>query len=95
VPAIVGLPHGLSCPLVFGILVVAGDFADDDFGIERNGLEHDVEALAVLVRECKAEVEPVVVLALALDHRIGAVRRLLRCWPLLRRCPRGGLREPR
>ena len=74
--AVVGLPHGLPRSLVFRVLVVASDFADDDFGIERNGLEDDVEALPVLVRERQAEVEPVVVLAFAFDHGRRTMRRL-------------------
>jgi hypothetical protein len=48
--AVAGLPHGLSRSLVLGVLVVAGDFADDDFGIERDRLENNAEALVVLER---------------------------------------------
>src|SRR4051794_19760590 len=43
------------------------DLAADDVAIERQGLEHDIEAATVLVREREADVEPVVVLALASD----------------------------
>src|ERR1700674_1762121 len=58
--------------------LVISDLAADDFSVKRQGLEHDVEALAILVLEGKPEVEPIVVLAFALDYGIRAVRRLLR-----------------
>ena len=54
------------------------DLAAYDFAVERKSLKHDVEAGAVLVRKHKSEVEPVVVLALALDDRVGAMRGLTR-----------------
>jgi hypothetical protein len=60
---------------IFGFLAIS-DRATDEFSVERKRLQHDVEAVAVLVREYEADVEPEVVLALAPDHRIGAVRRL-------------------
>src|SRR5436305_1496278 len=41
-----------------------------DFGIDRKRLEHDIVALAVFVGEGRADVEPVVVLAFALDNRV-------------------------
>ena len=58
--------------------LVGRDLAADDLAVERERLQHDVEATVVLVREDEADVEPVVVLALAPDHGIGAVRRLAR-----------------
>jgi hypothetical protein len=48
------------------------------FAVERERLQHDVEAAVVLVREHEADVEPVVVLAFSPNHGIGAVRRLAR-----------------
>jgi hypothetical protein len=44
--------------------VLLGDLAAHDLAVERQGLQYDVEALAVLVREGKADIEPVVVLAI-------------------------------
>ena len=61
------------------IRLVVRDLAADDFAVEREGLQDDVEAVAVLVREREAKVEPIVVLALALDHRVGAMRRCCGC----------------
>ena len=50
------------------------DLAAHDFAVERERLKHDVEAAFVLVREHEADVEPVVVLALALDEAPLAAR---------------------
>src|SRR5207237_4055095 len=61
----------------FGCIIL-GDLTADDLAVERQRLEDDVEAAAVLVREHQAEIEPVVVLAVALDDRIGTVRRCVR-----------------
>ena len=58
--------------------IVGCDFAADDLAVERKRLQHDVEAALVLVWKHEADVEPLVVLALAFDHGIGAVRRLAR-----------------
>src|SRR5207253_10123731 len=55
--------------------VVLGDFAADDLAVERQRLQHDIEPVAVLVREGEADVEPVVVLAFAPDNRVDAMRR--------------------
>ncbi len=55
-------------------MVLFGDLAADDFTVERQGLEHDVEALAVFVREGESDIEPIVVLAFAPNDRVGAMR---------------------
>ena len=47
------------------VFVVVGDLAAHDLSVEREGLQHDVEAAAVLVRKDESDVEPEVVLALA------------------------------
>jgi hypothetical protein len=52
------LPDGLFRSFVFGVLVVPSDFADDDFGLERNRLQDDVVAVARLVRERRTDREP-------------------------------------
>src|SRR5579872_2690886 len=62
---------------------VVRNLAANDFAIEWQGLQHDIEAASVLVREHKTEIQPEVILALALDHAVGAVRRLL-CVSILR-----------
>jgi hypothetical protein len=46
-----------------GRSVSVRDFAANDLAVERQGLQHDVEAGVVLVREHQAEVEPEVILA--------------------------------
>src|SRR5258707_853924 len=58
--------------------VILADLAADDFAVEREGLQDDVEAAAVLMREHETEVEPVVVLAVAFDDRVCAMRRCVR-----------------
>ena len=58
----------------FGWLIV-GDLAADDLAVERQGLQHDVEALAVFVRKREADVEPVVVLAFPPDDCVDAMSR--------------------
>ena len=54
--------------------VVFRDLAAHDFAIERESLQDDVESAAVLVRKHKTEIEPIIVLALAVDDRVGAMR---------------------
>src|SRR4051812_20928350 len=56
-------------------LILVGYLAAHDLAVERQGLQHDVEPLAVSVREGEADVEPVVVLAFPFDNRIDTVRR--------------------
>src|SRR5580704_4475537 len=73
------------CRLLRAGLVSFADSAAHDLAVEREGLQHDIEAAAVLVREYKPEIEPKVILAFASDHRIGAVRRLLR-FTFVRHC---------
>src|SRR5207237_8041368 len=70
------LPGRRDGPGVSG-LVILSELATHELAVEREGLEHDVEPLAVFVREHEAEIEPEVVLALAPDDRVHAVRRLL------------------
>src|SRR5256885_571923 len=60
---------------LFGSVVSLGDLAAHDLAVERERLKHDVQALAVLVREHKAQIEPEVVLTFAPDDRICPVRR--------------------
>ncbi len=43
--------------------VLSVDLAADDLTVERQGLQHDVETAAVLVREGETDIEPVLVLA--------------------------------
>lgn len=59
----------LSCARwrCFRLGFFARDFAADDFAIERERLKDQIVALAVLVREHKADVEPVVILTFASD----------------------------
>src|SRR5207237_7916465 len=84
-PSVVGTASILPSALLrcFGA-VVLGDFAADDLAVERQRLQHDVKAVAVLVREGEADVEPIVVLAFAPDNRVDAMRRFgclfLRHW---------------
>jgi hypothetical protein len=61
-PALRGLLGTLASLVIFRHL------AANDFAVERERLEHDVEALAVLVGEGKTDVEPKIVLAFASDH---------------------------
>ncbi len=51
-------------------MLIIRDLAADELAVERGGLEHDVEAVAVPVGEGEADVEPVVVLTFAPDNRI-------------------------
>lgn len=46
-------------------LVTVINFAAHDLAVERQCLEHDVEAALVLVREHEPDVEPVIILAVA------------------------------
>ena len=69
-------------PFLAGFVV--GDLAADDLSVERDGLQNDIEAAAVFVGKDQAEVQPEVVLPLAPDDRVGAVRRLLGLVPVLR-----------
>ena len=71
--AVVPIRPGCLLPWLF-----VCDLAANDFAVERERLEYDVEAFLVLVRERQAAIEPIIVLAFALDHGIRAVRRLLR-----------------
>src|ERR1700687_4527949 len=59
-----------------------GDLADDDLAVERKYLKDQIEPAAILVREHKTDVEPVVILAFAPDDRVGTVRRLPRLFSL-------------
>jgi len=70
--------------VILGRLVVVLQLAADDLSVEREGLQHDVEAAAVLVRKDEAEVEPKVILAFAPDDGEGAVRRHLGLISILR-----------
>lgn len=60
------------------VVIVVADFAADNLSVEREGLQHDIEALTVLVREHQSDVEPEIILTLAANDRIGAVRRVFR-----------------
>lgn len=51
------------------VSVVVGDLAAHDFSVERKGLQHDVEAAAILVREQKADIELIVVMAFGSNSR--------------------------
>jgi hypothetical protein len=55
--------------LLFSLL---GRLPQHELGVEGESLQNDVEALAVVVKECEADVEPIVVLALARNNRIDA-----------------------
>src|SRR5947199_7124810 len=50
------------------LCVLAVDLANDDLGIGGQGLQHEVEPLAILVGECRSDIEPVIILALSPDH---------------------------
>lgn len=65
-------------------MVVVADLAADDLAVEWEGLQHYVESLAVLVGEHQADVQPEIILALAANDRVGAVRRLLRLLSVVR-----------
>jgi hypothetical protein len=52
--------------LLFGFIV--RDLPADDLAIERQGLKHDVEALAVLVVEREPQIEPEVILPFSVDN---------------------------
>jgi len=58
--------------LLFLVLLVG---AEHDLAVERQSLEQKVEPLTVFVWERHTEVQPVVVLVLALDDGVGAVSR--------------------
>lgn len=49
----------------------------DDLAVYRQRLQHDVEAVAILVRKGRTDVEPIIVLTLTLDDRVRLVGRLL------------------
>jgi hypothetical protein len=53
-------------------------FAQHDLSVavNRKGLQHHVEALAVLVRKCHADIEPVIVMLRSLDDRVPGPRLL-------------------
>ena len=49
----------------------------NDLAVDGQGLQHDIEAVAVLVGERGANIQPVVILAFAFDDRVRLVARLL------------------
>ena len=59
--------------LLFRLLLVA---SENQLGVDRQRIEQEVEPFAVLVRIARAQVQPVVVLVLALDDGVGAICRL-------------------
>jgi hypothetical protein len=75
--AIVIAARGLSCRRLrrlFGLRLRRTQY---DFAVERQGLQHHVEAVSILMHEGGADVEPKIVLAFAFDHRVRLVARLL------------------
>jgi hypothetical protein len=90
--AIVLLPDGLlrlliavlSATIIVVLIVLLfvfrrtkNDLASAIAACKRERLQDNVEAVTVLVGECGADRQPVVVLAFALYHGEGAIRRLL------------------
>lgn len=60
------------------VVVVVGDLAADDLAVERERLQDDVEACAVLMWKDQADVEPEIVLALAANVRANSRRQQVR-----------------
>jgi plasmid stabilization system protein ParE len=68
------LELGLDHLLLLGLVLLIG--AQNDLAVERHRLQQQVEALAVLVGKAHPEIQPVVLLVLALDNGVGAMGRL-------------------
>jgi hypothetical protein len=66
------------------LLVLRLRWTQDDFSIDGKRLQQDVVAVAILVHERGADIEPEVVLPFALDDGVRLEARLLRK-PLMRR----------
>jgi hypothetical protein len=64
----------LGACLTFLLLLVLLVGAEHDLAIEWHSLEQQVEPVAILVCEAHADVQPEVVLVLALDDGVGAIR---------------------
>ena len=69
------LELALNDLLLFLLVLLVG--AEDDFAVDRQGLQQKVEPIIIFVREAHADVQPIIVPALALDDGVRAVRRLL------------------
>jgi hypothetical protein len=63
--------HEPAFTLLLILVLLVG--AEHDLAVERQGLEQKVEPLTVFVRERHTEVEPVVILVLALDDGVSAI----------------------
>jgi len=67
------LGGGLVCFVILGLMFAQHDLS---VAVNRKGLQHHVEALAVLVRKCHADIEPVIVMLRSLDDRVPGPRLL-------------------